>query len=72
MARKTVKFDIGDDVYCHGEIPGKVTAIHIRGKSTSYEFSYLNDGEPKSVNAEEVELEPLVEGKLGFRRLDQV
>ena len=67
MPNKEVKYDIGDRVSYDGEIPGKITAIYIRGGNTAYEFSYLNDGKPDCTNVEEVEIEPIAEGDLGFR-----
>ena len=66
MSRITIKYPCGSNVNCKG-ISGQVTAIFIRGKGRAYEFSYVNnDGDPKSVNAEECELSIGKQGKLGF------
>jgi len=68
MARVNVKYPCGKKVLC-GDVEGMVTAIFIRGKGRAYEFSYINsDGDPKSVTAEEIELEPAEKSKLGFGR----
>jgi len=45
-----------------------VTAIFIRGKGRTYEFSYTTtEGDPKSVTAEEFELKPVKPNQIGFR-----
>lgn len=68
MARVNVKYPCGKKVRCGG-VEGIVTAIHIRGRGRSYEFSYVdNNGDPKSCNTEECELEPAKTNSLGFRR----
>lgn len=68
MARVNVKYPCGKKVRCGG-VEGMVTAIFIRGKGRSYEFSYIdNDGNPKSTQAEEFELENAEPKQIGFRR----
>jgi len=63
-----VKFAWGSRVLCGG-IEGLVTAIKIRGLRTSYEFSYISkDGDPKSVDVEEVELELSSDKPYGFKK----
>jgi len=54
-------------VVCGG-VEGMVTAIFIRGKGRTYEFSYTTtEGDPKSVTAEEFELKPVKPNQIGFR-----
>ena len=68
MARINVKYSCGKKVTCSG-VEGRVTAIFIRGRGRSYEFSYVDtDGNPKSCQAEECELEPFKSNDLGFRK----
>lgn len=67
MARVNVKYSCKTKVTCGG-VEGMVTAIFIRGKGRSYEFSYTDsDGNPKSCQAEECELESNETNQLGFR-----
>ena len=67
MARVTVKYPCGRHVRCSG-VEGMITAVFVRGKGRAYEFSYVDsDGNPKSCQAEEVELENAEPNKLGFR-----
>lgn len=69
MATKTIKYEIGEKVSYDGEIPGKITAIHLRGEGASYEFSFLGkDGIPASVNVQECEIEAHKETKIGFKQ----
>lgn len=72
MARVNVKYPIGSRVHSvhEGGIDGVITAVFIRGRNRAYEFSYVNnDGNPTSVNMEEIELEPIDQSKaVGFRR----
>ena len=56
MARYNTKYKIGQSVKVHN-IPGKVTAIHIRNKHRSYEFSYLDNQNPTCYTCEECEIE---------------
>lgn len=67
MARITTKYRTGEGVF-YGPISGRVTAIFIRGRHRAYEFSYIDrSGDPKSVQAEECELELRSEDpKIGF------
>ena len=68
MARVSIKYPCGKKVSCGG-VEGMVTAVFIRGRGRAYEFSYINnDGDPKSVNAEEIELKPSEIKPLGFGR----
>ncbi len=66
MAQISVKHKCGDNVSLSG-IDGRVTAIFIRGRGRVYEFSYIDsDGNPKSCNVEECELEDSKPRPLGF------
>lgn len=68
MARISIKYPCGKKVTCSG-VPGRVTTVFIRGKGRSYEFSYVDtDGNPKSCQAEECELESIEPNQLGFGR----
>jgi hypothetical protein len=68
MARIITKYKCGQEVSCHG-VKGLVTAVIIRGKNRSYEFSYRNsDGNPTSVSAEECELSSDLINSIGFKR----
>ncbi len=69
MHTHETKFGIGDIVEVHG-LPGMITAIHLR-MGVSYEFSYINDGEPKSCNCEEVELTLRSKSKVGFGKVEE-
>ena len=67
MARITTKYRCGDRVTCKG-IDGQVTAIFIRGRGRTYEFSYRNnDGEPACVNADECELSRDKPERMGYK-----
>ena len=61
MARITVRYPIGTKVKTlhKNGIEGIVTAIFIRGHNRAYEFSYVHEGTPTSVNVEEAEIEAL-------------
>jgi len=66
MAKVNVKYKCGDRVNLGG-VEGKVTAIFIRGRGRSYEFSYVDkDGNPTSKQAEECELAVSESKCLGF------
>lgn len=66
MEQVTTKFSYGQDVCCNW-IKGKVTAIFIRGKGISYEFSYIDkDDNPASCCREECELKEIKIEKMGF------
>jgi len=68
MARVNVKYPCGKKVLCGG-VEGMITAVFIRGRGRSYEFSYVNgDGSPTSCQAEECELESVKSNHLGFRK----
>ena len=67
MAQISVKYKCGDDVSCYG-VNGKVTAIFVRGRGRTYEFSYLNNGSPACVNAQDYELEAVEPTVLGFKK----
>ena len=66
MAQISVKHKCGDKVSCSG-VKGMVTAIFIRGRGRTYEFSYVNNGNPTCVNAQGYELEPIEPTVLGFK-----
>lgn len=67
MARVNVKYPCGKKVCCQG-VEGKITAVFIRGRGRTYEFSYVDkDGHPTSCNAEECELEVIDNKPIGFR-----
>ena len=64
--RVTVKYNCGDKVSCSG-VEGKVTAIFIREKGRTYEFSYVDkEGNPTSCNTQECELEAHEGNSIGF------
>jgi hypothetical protein len=65
MPKITTKYKCGDKVNLNG-IHGKITAVFIRGKGRAYEFSYINQGDPKACNVEECELSLEKPKKLGF------
>lgn len=66
MPKVSVKHKCGDNVNLGG-VEGKVTAIFIRGRGRTYEFSYIdNSGNPTSINAQECELEVPAPKHLGF------
>ncbi len=66
MARINIKFSCGEKVSCGG-VPGIVTALFIRGKGRSYEFSYVDhNGNPTCVTAQECELKSESLAKSGF------
>ena len=66
MARISTKYKCGQQVFI-GDISGKITAITIRGRGRSYEFSYINsDGNPASVASEECELTTKPPNIIGF------
>ena len=68
MARINVKYPCGSKVSCSG-VEGMVTAVFIRGRGRAYEFSYIGeDGDPKSVTTEEIELSKTEASPLGFKR----
>jgi len=69
MARISVKYPIGSKVRTkhRAGIEGIVTAIFIRGRGRSYEFSYVHEGTPTSVTVEESEIEAFRGGEpFGF------
>ena len=66
MAKYNTKFKIGENVDVYG-IPGKITAIHIRGSSRSYSIGYVKDGEIIETCCVEVEIEHSSKSKLGFK-----
>ncbi len=58
MARVNVKYPCGTEVMTkQGDVPGMVTAVFIRGKGRTYEFSYTKDGTPTCCTVEEIEIE---------------
>ena len=68
MGRITTKFRCGDKVQV-GSTPGMITAIIVRGKGRSYEFSYENDTGPTCINAQDFEIALLDDDKkLGFTK----
>jgi len=68
MARISVKYPCGKKTSCFG-VDGIVTAVIIRGKNRSYEFSYLdNDGNPTSKTVEECELALENHSQIGFNK----
>jgi len=57
MAKISVKYPIGTKVTTFDGVKGMVTAIFIRGKNRTYEFSYTDtNSNPTSNNMEEVEI----------------
>ncbi len=68
MAQITTKYKCGDNVLCNGR-DGMITAIFIRGRGRSYEFSFAdNNGNPTCVNAQEFELTKIEQNPLGFKK----
>lgn len=70
MARISVKYTNGTKVQTRYKphCEGIVTAVFIRGKGRSYEFSHAIDGEPKCCTLEECEIEPLKDNtKIGYK-----
>ena len=67
MARYSTKYGCGDNVNVYG-IPGKVTAVHIRGKQHSYSIGYVDKGSPAEVHCEEIEVARSDEVGIGFRK----
>lgn len=68
MARISVKYPIGSEVFHKGGVGGIVTAIFIRGRGRAYEMSYVNkDGNPTSVTVEEIEIGSHKSSPIGFR-----
>ena len=72
MARVSVKYPCGSKVQV-GQIVGTITAVFIRGRGRSYEFSYINDGTPTCVNCEEIELSPTQKEPdyIGFKQIKE-
>jgi len=69
MARISVKYPIGTPVKTFQGIEGIITAVFIRGKGRAYEFSYTDNGNPTSVNVEEVEIKSCqAKSPLGFTK----
>lgn len=66
MAKYTVKYPIGSKVSSQG-VDGIITAVHIRGRGRSYEFSFPKDGVPTAINVEECEIEANSDKKIGFK-----
>ena len=66
MAQISVKHKCGAKVSCNG-VEGMVTAIFIRGRGRTYEFSYVNGGNPACVNTQDYELESIEPTVLGFK-----
>lgn len=71
MARISVKYPIGTKVitaYGNGS-EGIITAIFVRGKGRSYEYSYIDvEGNPTSRTVEEVEIIPAGEKRpMGYK-----
>ena len=66
MARVNVKYQCGQRVNCLG-VPGTITAIFIRGKGRTYEFSYLDtNNNPVGAVVTECELTNKNSSKIGF------
>ena len=70
MSRYSTKYGCGDNVSVYG-IPGRITAIHIRGKNRSYSVGYVDDGSPSEVHCDEIEIERGVGAGIGFRKGDR-
>ena len=67
MARINVKYPCKSKVTVGG-VEGLITAVFIRGKGRSYEFSYIDkDGNPTSCQTEECELALFENRPLGFQ-----
>ncbi len=67
MITHSTKFGIGDLVEALG-IPGIITAVFIRQDGCSYQFSYVNEGNPTYCVCAEVELEFSSNRKVGFNK----
>ncbi len=69
MATISTKYDQGDRVKTKlGGIEGMITAIFLRDKGVTYEFSYNNNGVPTNTSVQEVEIELSDKnGKIGFK-----